>query len=66
LIGFGWNGRQLSYQPNTDRVLPGDSESVTLMKRLLIVTELIELGAGVALLYCPSVVVALLLGSKRH
>ena len=34
------------------------------MKRLLIVTAVIELGAGVALLCCPSATVALLLGSS--
>jgi hypothetical protein len=33
------------------------------MKRLLIVTALIELGAGLALLCCPSATVGLLLGS---
>jgi hypothetical protein len=33
------------------------------MKSLLVVTALIEVGAGVALLCCPSAVVALLLGS---
>ena len=33
------------------------------MKRLLIVTAIIESGAGLALLCCPSPVVALLLGS---
>jgi hypothetical protein len=33
------------------------------MKRLLIVTAVIELGAGVALLCFPSATVALLLGS---
>src|SRR5258706_16480131 len=33
------------------------------MKRLLIVTAVIELGAGVALLCCPSATVKLLLGS---
>jgi hypothetical protein len=33
------------------------------MKKLLIVTAVLELGAGVALLCCPSTVVALLLGS---
>jgi hypothetical protein len=34
------------------------------MKRLLVVTALIELGAGVALLSLPSATVALLLGSS--
>lgn len=33
------------------------------MKRLLIVTALIELGAGLALMCCPSLAVALLIGS---
>jgi hypothetical protein len=33
------------------------------MKRLLIATALIELGAGVALLCCPSATVVLLVGS---
>ena len=33
------------------------------MKRLLIATAVIELGAGLALLCCPSVTVALLIGS---
>jgi hypothetical protein len=33
------------------------------MKKLLIVTAVIELGAGVALLCCPSATVKLLLGS---
>jgi len=33
------------------------------MKRLLIVTAIIELGAGLALLCCPSAAVAILLGS---
>ena len=33
------------------------------MKRLLVVTAVIELGAGVALLCCPSATVKLLLGS---
>ncbi len=33
------------------------------MKRLLIVTTVIEAGAGLALLCCPSATVALLLGS---
>jgi hypothetical protein len=33
------------------------------MKRLLIVTAVIELGAGLALLCCPSAAVTLLLGS---
>ena len=33
------------------------------MKRLLIVTAMIEVGAGVALLCCPSAAVTLLLGS---
>jgi hypothetical protein len=33
------------------------------MKKLLIVTALIEAGAGVALVCCPSATVALLLGS---
>jgi hypothetical protein len=33
------------------------------MKRLLFVTAVIEIGAGVALLCCPSATVALLLGS---
>jgi hypothetical protein len=33
------------------------------MKRLLIVTAVIELGAGFALLCCPSATVALLVGS---
>jgi hypothetical protein len=34
-----------------------------LMKRLLIATAVIEVGAGVALMCCPSATVALLLGS---
>src|SRR4051812_47071649 len=33
------------------------------MKRLLMVTALIEVGAGIALLFCPSATAALLLGS---
>jgi hypothetical protein len=33
------------------------------MKRLLIATAVIEVGAGVALMVCPSATVALLLGS---
>jgi hypothetical protein len=34
------------------------------MKRLLVVTALIELGAGLALMCCPSLSIALLIGSR--